>query len=91
MRTDSIPLSDVELEAIKEVYTHNKLLMKKSGRGKMVTKKASDDKIIDIDKKIEVPKVVKPITKKAVALIGGGICLALFVLLWIYMASSDDD
>ena len=91
VRTDSIPLSDVELEAIKEVYTHNKLLMKKSDRSKMTDKKATKAKIIDVDKKIEVPKVVKPITKKAAALIGGGICLLLFVLLWIYMASSDDD
>jgi hypothetical protein len=91
VRTDSIPLSDVELETIKDVYMTNKLLMKKSSRGGITqTEKGFHMPKLSIQKPIELSKPIEPFMKKSAALIGGGICLVLFVILWIYMASDDE-
>lgn len=89
-RTDSIPLSDIELESIKNAFMHNKLVYKKD-RGN-IAKSNSEGlnlKMLDFSKIINIPKPINADIRKPAALIGGGICLIMFVLLWVYMASEE--
>ena len=91
VRTDSIPLSDVELEAYRNVYSHNKLLYKKA-KGSIV----SSEPLIKISKPehkkpLVLPKLFDARMRKPAGFIGGGICLALIVLFWITMVSEDDE
>lgn len=93
VRTDSIPLSDTELKAFKDEYMHNKLLFKKS-RGSIEDKNAGSadgDSFhrLNIKKVFNIPKIVSDRVKLPLALIGGGVCLALFVALWAIMVSED--
>lgn len=90
VRTDSIPLSDVELESYRNVYSHNKLLYKKA-KGSITV----SEPIIKINKQehkkpLELPKLFDPRMRKPAGFIGGGICLALIVLLWITMVSEEE-
>ncbi|MCH5211828.1 MAG: hypothetical protein J1G06_02325 [Oscillospiraceae bacterium] len=90
-RTDSIPLSDIELEGMKNAYTHNKLVYKKA-RGNIL-KNSSDSfdlKIFSFGKMFDMPKLINSDIRRPAALIGGGICLVMFVLLWVYMASEEE-
>ena len=97
IRCDSIPLSDRELEGLKEAYTHNKLVMKKA-RGTIAEKPGSIFGNGKKDSKTEEKHAVKPLTapklinsdlRKPAGFIGGGICLVLFVIFWIYIASDE--
>ena len=92
VRNDFIPLSDMELSGLKEAYLKNKLVLQKSA-GTMERKSDPVIKInkLDIEKKVDLPQMVSPNLRKPVALIGGGVCLALFVLLWYFISSNDDD
>lgn len=89
VRTDSIPLSDVELAAAKESYMRSKLVMKKAS-GTIDKIPFEDTGLINIEKPIYVPKLISNEVKKPIALIGGGICAILFAALWIYMARNDE-
>ena len=97
IRCDSIPLSDRELEGLKEAYTHNKLVMKKA-RGTIVEKSSSlfgsRDKGNETAKEQEykpltAPKLINRDLRKPIGFIGGGICLVLFVIFWVYIASDE--
>ncbi len=91
VRTDSIPLSDVELAAAKDSYDRCNLVMKKAaGSIELENEPVIKLNKIDIAKPITVPKLISAELKTPIALIGGGICLVLFVALWIYMASDDE-
>lgn len=89
VRTDSIPLSDVELESAKDSYMRSNLVMKKAS-GTIELENMPKESILQLEKPISVPKVINPGIKKPIALIGGGVCLVLFIALWIYMASDDE-
>ncbi|MGN0181676.1 MAG: hypothetical protein ACI4DP_04595 [Candidatus Ornithomonoglobus sp.] len=89
-RTDSIPLSDVELEACRNVYSHNKLLYKKA-KGSII----ASEPLIKVskperEKPLELPKLFDSRMRKPIGFIGGGICLALIVLFWITMVSEEE-
>ena len=92
MRCDSIPLSDKELEGLKEAYKHNKLVMKKA-RGSIAEKTGSifgrkhpEEKA---QKPVDVPKLINHDLRKPIGFIGGGLCLILFVVFWIYITSDE--
>lgn len=91
VKTDSIPLSDTELDALREVYSHNKLLYKKA-KGSIVEERP----LITItkperEKPLTLPKLFDPRWRKPAGCIGGGVCLALIVLFWFTMVSDDDE
>lgn len=97
IRCDSIPLSDRELEGLKEAYTHNKLVMKKA-RGTIVEKsgsifgsrdKSGNTEKEQANKPFTAPKLISSDLRKPVGFIGGGVCLVLFVIFWIYIASDE--
>lgn len=89
VRTDSIPLSDVELAAVKESYTHNRFVSKKAKKPIKLTSDLVTVKKINIEKIIDVPKLINDELRIPFALIGGGICLALLALLWITLVSDE--
>ena len=92
VRNDFIPLSDGELIALKDGYIKNKLLLKKSN-GSMELERKPLIKInkAELPKQISVPQLISPDLRKPIAFIGGGVCLVLFVLLWVFMSSNDED
>ncbi|MBR0366639.1 MAG: hypothetical protein IJH94_07565, partial [Clostridia bacterium] len=92
MRCDSIPLSDKELEGLIEAYKHNKLVMKKA-RGSIEEKtgsifggKHSEEKV---QNPINTQKSINHDLRKPIGFIGGGVCLILFVIFWIYISSDE--
>ncbi len=91
VKNDFIPFSQDEAESVKDTYLKNKLLLEKSEES-IETKDKSFFKInkLDIEKKVDVPKVISGDMKLPVALIGGGIVLALFVVLCVIMGKDDD-
>ena len=91
VRTNSIPLSDVELENIKEAYLHNKLVYKKAaGNIKASAGAAFDFSLLNFKKPFRMPKLINPNYRKPIGLMGGGVCIVMFAFLWIYMASEDE-
>lgn len=88
VRSDFIPFSQRELSELADDYATNKLLLKKSGGG-MELKRNPLIKInkINIEKKVSVPQMIAPDMRKPIALIGGGVCLALLAVLWFYLSS----
>lgn len=87
--TDSIPLSDMEIEDLKNAYSHNNLVYKKDS-GSIVKKAGLNLEMFSFDKIIDLPKPINPDLRKPAALIGGAICLVMFVVLWVYMASEEE-
>ena len=92
VRTDSIPLSDTELKSLKEVYSRNKLVQKKAkGSIQLNSEPVIQLNKLDVEKPLSLPKLIPSEFRMPVALISGGICLALLVILWIYLASDDEE
>lgn len=91
VRNDFIPFSQSEAEDIKDTYLKSKLLMEKSEDTIQTKDKPlfSFNKL-NIEKKIDVPKVISGDMKLPIALIGGGIILALFVALCVIMGKDDE-
>lgn len=90
-RTDSIPLSDTELLKLVDVYTHNKLVMKKaSGKIDLVSEPIVQINMLDIDKIITLPEIFSDSLRKPAAYICGGIGFILMIFLWAYIASGKD-
>lgn len=92
VRTDSIPLSDTELKSNRDDYLHSNLLMKKS-RGSIEESHglfSADKEEPEKDKPIKIPSVINKRLRQPIALIGGGVCLALLAALWIVMSYDDD-
>ena len=89
-RCDTIPFSDLELENAKEAYTHNKLLYKKA-RGPITDNAGGGIKLFTLDPVMKLPKLISPDWRKPIGFIGGGMCILLFALLWIYMGSEPEE
>lgn len=92
VRTDSIPLSDIEIESLKDAYTHNKLVYKKA-RGSIT---GGNEPLVsishsEIQKPLTMPTLINPGSRKPAGLIGGGICLALIVAFWFVMVSEEEN
>lgn len=84
VRCDSIPLSDIELDGFKNAYMHNKLVLKKA-RGNVCEKPEKESV-----NALSIPKPISRDLRKPMGLIGGGVCLILFVAFWIYIGSEDE-
>lgn len=87
VNNDFIPFSQRELESITEKCLTNKLLLEKADS----EIGAKDKPFFDIEKKIDVPKVISSDLKLPIALIGGGVILGLFVVLSVIMRKNDDE
>ena len=75
---------------LKEAYLKNRLLLEKSSGGMELR----DEPIIEInklkfEKPLDMPQMIPPALRKPAAFIGGGICLGLFILLWVFMSPED--
>lgn len=90
VRTDSIPLSDVELESFRNLYLHNKLLYKKAKGSIIDSEPLIKISKPELDKPLELPKLFDSRLRRPVGFIGGGICLGLIVLFWITMVSEEE-
>lgn len=91
-RTDSIPFSDIELTKLKDVYMHNKLVMKKAaGTIDLVSEPVVQFNKLDVKKPISLPAVFDRNIRKPVAYIGGGVGLVLMLVLWVYISSGKDE
>ncbi len=89
VQCDAIPLSDLELENAKEAYTHNRLLYKKA-RG-TIAPQPKAFKMFDIRKVMSFPKLIRSDLRKPIGLIGGGISIVLFAMLWIHIGSEPEE
>ena len=97
VKTDCIPLSDIELKQIKTDYDRSTLLYKKSkGTLKLLkhSKYSTDNKTNDEVQPSKAPLIQldKPIssrTRLPVICVGGGISIALLTILWVYLYSDD--
>lgn len=85
--TDCIPLSASELESIKNSYTKNNLLYKKSKTSLKAQKNTAPK--ATREPKIKVNKVIDRRLRLPAACIGGAIVLALLTLLWIKLYNDD--
>ncbi len=91
VRNDFIPFSQAEAENIKDTYLKSKLLLEKSEE----TIETKDKPFfsfnrLNIEKKMDVPKVISGDLRLPIALIGGGLILALFVALCVIMGKDED-
>lgn len=90
VRNDFIPFSDAELANLKEAYSKNRLVLDKSaGSMELKNEPVIEVNKLNIEKQIDVPQLISPSLRKPLALIGGGVCLALFIILWIFMSRDD--
>ncbi len=91
VRNDFIPFSDAELVSLKKAYLKNRLVLEKSSGGmELKTEPLIKVNKLDVEKPLEVPQKISPSLRKPLALIGGGIILGLFIVLWIYFTSDDN-
>lgn len=90
VQNDCIPFTDAELKGLKEAYLKNKLVLEKS-RGSMELKSEPIIEVnkLNIDKPLDMPQIISPNLRKPLALIGGGVILGLFILLWVYFSDKD--
>ncbi len=90
VRNDFIPLTESECENAKNTYLKNRLLLEKP-RGRGEHKPLIEINNEEGDKPLKVPKVVSQDLRVPIALIGGGVLLALFVVLFVVVTRNKDD
>ena len=89
VRNDCIPFSDAELDSIKKVYMKNKLVLEKSGGIELKSEPFIKVNKLGVEKPLDVPQIISPSLRKPLALIGGGVLIGLFILLWVLFSSDD--
>lgn len=88
VRADCIPLSDSELKQIKADYSRNMLLFKKAS-GKIRLKRT--ERVLDLKlPQLDIKKRWDSKVRIPIALIGGGISLALITALWFVLTMEDE-
>lgn len=92
VKNDFIPFSQSEVEGARDTYLKSKLLLEKSEEPMETKNKPlfSFNKL-QVEKKIDVPKVISGDLRLPIALIGGGVILGLFVVLFVIMGRNDDE
>lgn len=92
VRNDFIPFSDSELNNLKEAYLKNRLVLEKADTG-AETKSEPLIKVnkLDFEKPLSIPKKMSSSLRKPIAFIGGGVCLGLFILLWVIFTKNNDN
>ena len=85
-------LSDTELVRLKEVLERNKLVSSKA-KGSI---ELLDEKTVQAQKRntteklLNMPKIFDPAIRKPVGVVAGGLCLAVLVILWIYIGKENE-
>ena len=87
VKNDFIPFTQREADNACYTYLNNKLLLEKADDA--IESKDETEPKIKIKKMVDVPKLISNDMRLPVALIGGGIILALFVVLVIIMRKDD--
>jgi len=93
VRTDCIPLSDYELESIYDTYKRSTLLLKKASEPLKLSENEDEKKSefkLNLPK-MDIEKVVPKHMKTPLALIGGGIALAVLIAVWIILMKMNKD
>lgn len=96
--TDCIPLADAELKHLKEDYSRNTLLYKKTkGRLKLQKKVKAPEATnapsapqITKAPMILIDKMIDSRMRLPIACIGGGITIALLTILWVFLYGTED-
>lgn len=91
--TDCIPLSDRELKQLKEEYSRNTLLYKKTKGSLKLEKKVKDTSgtpQATTVPKIIIDKMIDSRMRIPAACIGGGIAVALLTILWVFLYGNDE-
>lgn len=92
VKNDFIPFSQSEAEGVKEAYLKNKLLLEKADESVQTKDKPLIEfNKLDIEKQIDVPKLISSDLRLPIALIGGGVILGLFVVLCVIMGKDDEE
>lgn len=92
VENDFIPFSDKALASLKETYSKNKLVLGKSlSSMELVEKPLFKINKLEFEKKFDVPQLLSPDVRKPAALIGGGICLAMLIFLWVYVSAEEEE
>ena len=85
VRNDFIPFSDTELGNLKSAYMKNRLILEKSnGSIELENEPLIEVNKMDFPDVVDIPQLISPSFRVPIALIGGGIILALFILLWVF-------
>lgn len=93
--TDCIPLADIELKRLKNEYSRNNMLYKKTKGSLKLRRKVKDASEPESPKVTKAPmitldKLIDERMRLPVACIGGGIAIALLTILWVCLYGSDD-
>lgn len=91
VRTDCIPLSDLELQNIFDSYKRNTLLMKKTPNSLALDNNNDKLKPKITLPKIQIEKFIPKQFKFPAILIGGGLALALLLAVWIIIMRMNKD
>ena len=91
VRTDCIPLSDIELAKIYDEYRRSTLLLKKSRHSLELERAPKNNSNKASIPKIDVEKKIDSGLRTPLALIGGGISLAILVAVWIILIRINKD
>lgn len=95
VNTDCIPLADTELKQLKDEYSRNTLLYKKTKGSLKLQKKfklQEEPSAPQITKapKIIIDKMIDERMRLPSACIGGGIAIALLTILWVFLYGTED-
>lgn len=91
VRNDFVPFSDTELKSLKEAYLKNRLVLEKSGNAERTNEPLIKVNKLKFDKPIKLEQKISPNLRKPLGFIGGGICLGLFILLWVIFTKNNDE
>lgn len=98
IKTDCIPLADIELRELKEEYSRSTMLYKKSKGSLKLSRKVKEESGSESEKaeKAEkkplftVEKFIDNRMRLPIACIGAGVAIALLTVLWVFLYGSDD-
>lgn len=95
IKTDCIPLADVELRQLKEEYSKNTLLYKKTKGSLKLQKRIKQPNEPSAPKVTKAPKILidKMIDSRMrlpIACIGGGVAIALLTILWVLLYGTEE-
>ncbi len=91
VRTDCIPLSDIELNKIYETYKRSTLLLKQSRTELELSKADNESKPLINLPKIDIEKKIPSRLKTPIAVFGGGCALIALIAVWFILIKMKKD
>lgn len=91
VRTDCIPLSDIELTKIYETYKRSTLLLKQSRSDLELSKAEDESKTLLNLPKMDIDKKIPSRLRTPIALFGGGCALIALIAVWIILVKMKKD